>query len=116
MVYDTAGHIFAQFEASKFRRDDVDEPNESVERCMACDLLILDDLGTEMTTAFVQSALYQILNTRLMERRSTILSTNLKVVELAGRYGAQTASRIEGEYQILPFFGKDIRIQRKERE
>ena len=116
VVYDTAGHIFSQFEAAKFRRDDVDEPDESVERCMACDLLILDDLGTEMTTAFVQSALYQILNTRLMERRSTILSTNLKVVELAGRYGAQTASRIEGEYQILPFFGKDIRIQRKERE
>ena len=44
VVYDTAGHIFAQFEASKFRRDDVDEPDESVERCMACDLLFLDDL------------------------------------------------------------------------
>ena len=49
VVYDTAGHIFSQFEAAKFRRDDVDEPDESVERCMACDLLILDDLGTEMT-------------------------------------------------------------------
>ena len=46
VVYDTAGHIFSQFEAAKFRRDDVDEPDESVERCMACDLLILDDLGT----------------------------------------------------------------------
>ena len=44
MVYDTAGHIFAQFEASKFRRDDLDEPDESVERCMACDLLILDEV------------------------------------------------------------------------
>ena len=66
VVYDTAGHIFSQFEAAKFRRDDVDEPDESVERCMACDLLILDDLGTEMTTAFVQSALYQLLNGRLL--------------------------------------------------
>ena len=85
-------------------------------RVLTCDLLILDDLGTEMTTAFVQSALYQILNTRLMERRPTILSTNLKVAELAGRYGAQTASRIEGEYQILTFFGRDIRLLRKERK
>ncbi|MCI6053894.1 ATP-binding protein [Dysosmobacter sp.] len=116
VVYDTAAHIFQRFEDRKFGREEGEEAEGDVNRVMTCDLLILDDLGTEMTTAFVQSALYQILNTRLMERRSTILSTNLKVVELAGRYGAQTASRIEGEYQILPFFGKDIRIQRKERE
>ncbi len=114
VVYDTAAHIYQCFEDRKFGREE--ESEGDVNRVMTCDLLILDDLGTEMTTAFVQSALYQILNTRLMERRSTVLSTNLKVAELAGRYGAQTASRIEGEYQILPFFGKDIRIQRKERQ
>lgn len=115
VVYDTAGHIFSQFEAAKFRRDDVDEPDESVERCMACDLLILDDLGTEMTTAFVQSALYQIVNTRQMERRSTIISTNLTPGELARRYTPQIASRIEGEYTLLPFAGEDIRKLKKER-
>ena len=70
-----------------------------------------------MTTAFVQSALYQIVNGRILERRPTILSTNLKVDErnneIARRYSPQIASRIEGEYQIMPFFGKDIRLLKK---
>ena len=73
-------------------------------------------MGTELTTAFVQSALYQIVNTRLIERRSTILSTNLMPSELAQRYSPQAASRIEGEYQLLPFVGEDIRRLKRERE
>lgn len=115
VVYDTAAHIFQRFEDRKFGREEGEEADGDVTRVLTCDLLILDDLGTEMTTAFVQSALYQIINSRLMERRPTILSTNLKVADLAGRYGAQTASRMEGEYQILTFFGQDIRMLRKER-
>ena len=115
VVYDTAAHIFQRFEDRKFGREEGEEAQGDVTRVLTCDLLILDDLGTEMTTAFIQSALYQMINSRLMERRSTILSTNLKVAELGGRYGAQTASRIEGEYQILTFFGQDIRVLRKER-
>ena len=84
-----------------------------MERILSCDLLILDDLGTEMTTSFVVSALYQIVNTRLLERRSTIISTNLTPDQIAGRYSPQIASRIEGEYEILPFFGEDIRVQKR---
>ncbi len=68
-----------------------------------------------MTTPFVQSALYQIVNGRLLERRAAIVSTNLAGRELEARYGAQTASRIEGEYQVLPFFGQDIRRLKRER-
>ena len=112
VVYDTAGHVFAQMEDRKFRRD---EGEDETERIFRCDLLILDDLGTEMTTAFVQSALYEVLNTRLLERRSTILSTNLTPGELARRYSPQIASRIEGEYQILPFAGEDIRALKRAR-
>ena len=82
-----------------------------VRRCESCDLLILDDLGTEMTTAFVQSALYQIVNGRMLSGRSTIISTNLAPEELGRRYGAPILSRIEGAYQILPFFGEDIRTK-----
>lgn len=111
VVYDTAAHIFDRFEAQKFGRDETAEGD--VERIMGCDLLILDDLGTEMTTAFVQSALYQIVNGRILERRPTILSTNLRLDELSRRYSPQIASRIEGEYQVMPFFGKDIRLQKK---
>ena len=62
-----------------------------------------------MTTAFIQSALYQIVNTRLMEKKSTIISTNLSPEKISQRYSPQIASRIEGEYQLLPFVGEDIR-------
>ena len=66
VVYDTAAHVFERFETQKFSRDNEDA-DADVERILSCDLLILDDLGTEMTTAFVQSALYTVINTRLME-------------------------------------------------
>lgn len=115
VVYDTAGHVFDRFEARKFGREDGETVNADIGRVMNCDLLILDDLGTEMTTAYVQSALYGIVNGRLLNHQATILSTNLKLDELARRYSAQIASRIEGEYQILPFFGEDIRKLKKER-
>lgn len=115
VVYDTAAHIFARFEAKKFDRSDESETAEDdVSRYLKCDLLIIDDLGTEMITSFVQSALYQIVNTRLMTNRKTIISTNLNPGELGTRYGAAILSRLEGEYRILPFFGDDIRkLKRK---
>ena len=112
VVYDTAGHVFERFEAQKFGRDEADR---DVERVLNCDLLILDDLGTEMTTTFVQSALYQMINSRLLEKKSTIVSTNLMPEALSQRYSPQIASRIEGEYQLLPFVGEDIRALKKKR-
>ena len=115
VVYDTAVHIFDRFEARKFGREAGEEIEADVERVLDCDLLILDDLGTEMTTPFVQSALYTIVNGRITDRRATILSTNLKLEDLGRRYTPQIVSRLEGEYQILPFFGADIRRLRKER-
>jgi DNA replication protein DnaC len=115
VVYDTASHIFAQFETAKFRRDAEEDAARDVARCMQCDLLIVDDLGTEMTTALVTSALYELVNTRLVTGKKTIISTNLSPDAIGRRYGGQILSRIEGEYQILPFFGADIRLQKKER-
>lgn len=115
VVYDTAVRIFDRFEARKFGREEGEAVEADVERVMNCDLLILDDLGTEMTTPFVQSALYSIVNGRIVDRRATILSTNLGLDGLARRYTPQTVSRIEGEYQVLPFFGEDIRRLKKER-
>ena len=107
VVYDTAGRIFSRFEEAKFRGDA--EGDADAKRCQRCDLLIVDDLGTEMTTSFVQSALYQLVNGRLMEGKATIISTNLAPEELGTRYGGAVLSRLEGEYEILPFFGEDIR-------
>ena len=114
VVYDTAGHIFNQMENLKFRRDEDEETEEAVNRCMACDLLIMDDLGTEMTTTFVQSALYQIVNGRLLSGKQTIINTNLTPEEIGRRYSPQILSRLEGEYEILPFFGEDIRRQKRQ--
>ena len=117
VVYDTAAHIFQQFESGKFGRENPyeEDPDREINRYLNCDLLIMDDLGTEMTTSFVQSAFYRIINDRLINRRKTILSTNLKPQELSARYGAAVGSRIEGEYQIMRFFGKDIRLQKRNR-
>ena len=115
VVYDTAANIFAQFESCKFRRYDDDDngSDEDVNRYRNCDLLIIDDLGTEMLTSFVQSTLYQLVNGRLISGRKTIISTNLSPEQIGQRYGAPVLSRIEGEYEFLPFIGQDIRLQKK---
>lgn len=117
VVYDTAAHIFQQFESGKFGRENPyeEDPEREINRYLNCDLLIMDDLGTEMLTSFVQSAFYRIVNDRLINHRKTILSTNLTPAEIGTRYGAAVRSRIEGEYQIMRFFGRDIRIQKRDR-
>ena len=113
VVYDTAGHIFSQFEAAKFRRDDVDEPDESVERCMACDLLILDDLGTEYISQLTISVLYELINTRMLCHRPTIYTSNIVDSSIfEARYTEKVASRILGSCQIFKFFGTDQRLKR----
>ena len=116
MVYESAQEAFGAFEEQKFSRDaeTYATASEKVKRILCCDLLILDDLGTELTTSFTQSALYNIVNTRLTENRKTVISTNLTDAELASRYLPQIASRIGGEYDTLLFLGEDIRAIRKE--
>ena len=116
VVYETAQDAFAAFEAQKFSRDGdaYSAAAEQVRQILGCDLLILDDLGTELTTGFTQSALYQIVNSRLTARKKTIISTNLSDGELAARYIPQTVSRISGEYDTLLFMGRDVRAIRKE--
>ena len=117
VAYETAQGAFAAFEEQKFSRDSENYAlaTEKVRRILDCDLLILDDLGTELTTAFTQSALYNIVNTRLAAGKKTIISTNLSDGELAGRYLPQTVSRLSGEYETLLFQGRDIRVLKKER-
>ena len=115
VVYDTAGNIFSQFETRKFQRDTqgVQEARDETRRYLTCDLLILDDLGSELTTQFVQSALYELLNTRLVGEKHTVISSNLTMEEAARRYSPQIASRLIGEYHVLHFFGDDIRLLKK---
>lgn len=113
VVYDTSANIFAQFEARKFDRDP--DAADDTRRYLTCDLLLMDDLGTEMTTPFVQSALYGLVNSRLMEDRCTVISSNLNMDQIRQRYSAQVASRLEGEYHSMFFYGDDIRLQKRRR-
>lgn len=113
VVYDTAINVFARFEAEKFGRDE--SAGADVNRYLTCDLMILDDLGSEMTTPMVQSSLYQLVNTRLLNRRKTVISSNLSMDQVSGRYIPQIVSRISGEYNVLPFYGEDIRQQKRAR-
>ena len=113
VVYETTVDAMAAFEAQKFRPDD--ETEDRVDRLTGCELLILDDLGTEMVTEFSKSALYTLINVRLLGGKKTIISTNLTLAEMEEKYSPQICSRLEGEYQDLPFVGTDIRLLRKER-
>lgn len=111
VVYDTASNLFAAFEARKFGRDG--EAGDQVRRYLSCELLILDDLGSEFTTPFVHAALYEVVNTRLAQGQRTVISSNLNMPAIRQRYTPQLASRLEGEYLFLPFFGQDIRLLKK---
>ncbi len=110
IIYDTASHLFADFETAKFGAESEDNRNRT-RKYFTCDLLIIDDLGTEMTTQFTISALYTLVNTRMMENRATIISTNLEDTQLERRYNPQIASRIIGTYRLVQFAGDDIRRQ-----
>ena len=104
-----AGQLFAAFEEDKFRPQPDAARTEDV---FACDLLIIDDLGTEMVTPMSVSALYTLINTRLVNRRKMIISTNCSEEELAKRYSPQIGSRLEGEFLWLHFAGSDIRTRK----
>ncbi len=111
VVYETAGNIFARFEDDKFSRPNAEQARADIKRYLNCDLLIMDDLGTEMASAFVTSALYTVVNTRLTHGKKTIISSNLQPEELSRRYSPQIASRLIGEYRLLRFCGSDIRLK-----
>lgn len=111
VVYDTAINLFSAFETRKFSRDMEEERQArgDTRRYIGCDLLILDDLGSELTTPLVQSALYEVINSRLQTGRRTIISTNLSMEDIAARYTPQIVSRIGGLYRELTFYGEDLR-------
>lgn len=116
VVYDTAVNIFAAFEEEKFGRGaDSGETKEKVSRYLNCELLIVDDLGTEMLTSMVSSALYSLVNTRLTNGKKTIINSNLSSEELGKRYMPQIVSRLEGEYVSVNFYGQDIRLKKRDR-
>ena len=115
VCYDSAAAALEAFEVQKFSRDPEasEAANARVRRMLDCDLMILDDLGTEMVSSISTSALYTLLNTRLVNGNKIIISTNCSDEELQKKYTPQIYSRIKGEFLRLPFVGRDIRLIRK---
>ena len=79
---------------------------------MNCDLLIIDDLGTELNSGFISSQLYLIINERYLSRKSTIISTNLSIEDMKRLYNERVFSRITSNYKLLKIVGDDIRLKK----
>lgn len=116
VAYDTAINIVAAYETIKFGNGDGEAAAERAARYERADLLIIDDMGTEMGTAFTVSALYNLINNRLMAGRPMIVNTNLPPEALAEKYSPAVASRLLGEFVSLRFFGDDIRLMKKQKK
>ncbi|MBR5315017.1 MAG: ATP-binding protein [Clostridia bacterium] len=110
VVYDSAPNVFNDFNKEQFK-----DEQGLTQKYFDCDLFILDDLGTEMHTAFTVSCLYNVINTRLNTGKSTIINTNLSIDELRKMYTDRITSRVFGCFTPLLFTGKDIRMQKLQR-
>lgn len=107
VIYGSAQNIVSKMENEKFKNYQNGE--ESERHYIDCDLLIIDDLGTEYNTAFSSAAIYNIINSRIMMNKPTIISTNLSMKEMEKSYTYRTVSRIIGNNIRLEFLGSDIR-------
>ena len=109
VLYFSAFDLFDHLAGSAFSRKD-EKPGEDL--VFDCDLLIIDDLGTELTNSFVASQFFLCINERIMRKKSTIISTNLKLEDFSATYSERTFSRIASNYRMVKLIGKDIRIQK----
>ena len=110
VAYESAPQLFSKLEKHRFNPDE--ETRIQVANFTNCDLLIIDDLGTELPGNFVTAALYSLLNERLLADKAMVISTNLNIDEIAARYSPQIASRLQGSFKGLIFVGEDIRVKK----
>lgn len=114
VVYLTAFELFDLLANAHFdRSSDAQAYRQSYPHIFDCDLLILDDLGTELNNAFVSSQLFLCINERILKQKSTIISSNLNLETLRDTYSERTFSRLTSSYTIWQLPGKDIRIKKK---
>lgn len=109
VVYSGAIGMIADFEQHRFGNSAGGESGNDLDRYYACDLLIIDDLGAEVSNQFTVSTIYNVLNNRISLGLPTVISTNLNQNELNARYWDRITSRILGEFRPLIFSGSDVR-------
>src|SRR5699024_10221735 len=112
VVYFSAPQLFNILAQNKFEKDNTDARNMA-DYIYNCDLLIIDDLGSEYTHAFIAAQFFTCINERLIHRKSTIISTNLSLESIADLYTERAFSRITSSYALLKIIGDDIRIRKK---
>ena len=112
VVYFTAAQLFDVFAENTFGKRQ-EQASDIQEHVYDCDLLIIDDLGTELPNSFTVSQLFLCLNERILRQKATIISTNLTLEDIKSIYSERTFSRISSNYTILRLTGDDIRIQKK---
>lgn len=113
VIYQTAFKMFEIIEEYKFKNGDTHISKDNYENLFDCDLLIIDDLGTELTNSFTNSELFNILNTRLLSGKKTIISTNLSPMQLGSDYAQRIFSRIFDRFKMVKFIGNDLRWDKK---
>lgn len=113
VIYFSASQLFDILSKSTFERDSMEAASGISDDICDCDLLIIDDLGTELTNSFVSSQLFSCLNNRHLRKKATIITTNLSLGELRDRYSDRIFSRITSNYDICKLTGRDIRMQKK---
>jgi len=113
VVYQTSFNILELLERRKFKKDSQPLDNFNYDMLFDADLLIIDDLGTEMGNTFTNTEIFNIINTRLLKSKKTIISTNLTPVEIRKIYSDRVSSRLFGNFNLLRFFGPDLRWKTK---
>lgn len=112
VVYLTSLQLFDILEKNKFQKQEFSTTNEQISYILSSDLLIIDDLGTELSNSFTASQLYYLIEERRINHRSTIISTNLSFSDIQERYSERILSRFIGYYDFKQIVGEDIRIQK----
>lgn len=113
VIYFSSTQLFEVLSKSTFDRESLEAASGIYGDIYDCDLLIIDDLGTELTNAFVSSQLFSCLNNRHLRRKSTIITTNLSLEELRDRYSDRIFSRVTSNYGMCKLTGRDIRLTKK---
>lgn len=113
VLYVTSGQLFKTIEQERFNRSEMDNPFEQINMFHTIDLLIIDDLGTEFSTIVTQAELFNIINSRLLNKKPTIISTNLSPKDFENQYSDRMISRFAGNYELMKFIGEDIRSKKK---
>ena len=115
VFYTGAIDLVSSFEVERFKSYS-NEPNEIIERSFESDLLIIDDLGTEIINQFSVSTIFNLVNDRLSRKKPTIISTNLSIEDIQKKYTDRITSRLLGEYVLCLFVGTDVRAQKLRRK